>query len=204
MLVGEDAIDYDMTLKSMNAAAGTALVEVKHVPPKDSALPIKAGWMQEPVGAGANNWVEIVKTSQGNYEAGVGIETFTVNLTVGTADGHIVSATMENPVTTMGGDYESRHDVRLIPAKFIKPHRKSNKNDFIDAEAIAEAAGKENIRFVTIKSEEQLDVQAMHRVRDRLVQRRTALIDEIRGFLLERGMTFAVRTTQLRKKLPRD
>jgi len=76
-------------------------VEVKHVPPKDSALPMKAGWMQEPVGAGANNWVEIVKNSQGKYEAGVGIETFTVNLIVSTADGHIVSATMENPVTTI-------------------------------------------------------------------------------------------------------
>ena len=97
---------------------------------------------------------------------------------------------------------EQGHDVRLIPAQFIKPYRKSNKNDFIDAEAIAEAVGKENMRFVPIKSEEQLDVQAMHRVRDRLVQRRTALINEIRGFLLERGMTFAVRPTQLRKKLP--
>jgi transposase len=62
------------------------------------------------------------------------------------------------------------HEVRLIPAQFIKPYRKSNKNDFIDAEAIAEAVGKENMRFVPIKSEEQLDVQALHRVRDRLVQ----------------------------------
>ena len=97
---------------------------------------------------------------------------------------------------------EQGHDVRLIPAQFIKPYRKSNKNDFIDAEAIAEAVGKENMRFVPIKSEEQLDVQALHRVRDRLVQGRTALINEIRGFLLERGMTFAVRPTQLRKKLP--
>ena len=97
---------------------------------------------------------------------------------------------------------EQGHDVRLIPAQFIKPYRKSNKNDFIDAEAIAEAVTKENMRFVPIKSEEQLDVQAMHRVRDRLVQRRTSLINEIRGFLLERGMTFAVRPTQLRKKLP--
>jgi transposase len=97
---------------------------------------------------------------------------------------------------------EQGHDVRLIPAQFIKPYRKSNKNDFIDAEAIAEAVGKENMRFVPIKTQEQLDVQALHRVRDRLVQGRTALINEIRGFLLERGMTFAVRPTQLRKKLP--
>src|SRR6478735_9967821 len=96
---------------------------------------------------------------------------------------------------------EQGHQVRLIPAQFVKPYRKSNKNDFIDAEAIAEAVTKENMRFVPIKTEEQLDWQAMHRVRDRLVQRRTALINEIRGFLLERGITFAVRPIHLRKNL---
>ena len=78
------------------------------------------------------------------------------------------------------------HQVRLIPAQFVKPYRKSNKNDLIDAEAIAEAVTNENMRFVPIKTEEQLDVQAMHRVRDRPVQPRTALINEIRGFLLDR------------------
>ena len=58
---------------------------------------------------------------------------------------------------------EQGHQVRLIPAQFVKPYRKSNKNDFIDAEAIAEAVTKQNMRFVPIKTEEQLDVQAMHR-----------------------------------------
>src|SRR5207244_5256237 len=66
----------------------------------------------------------------------------------------------------------------------------------------AEAVTKHNMRFVQIKTEEQLDVQAMHRVRDRLVQRRTALINEIRGFLLERGITFAASPIHLRKSLP--
>jgi transposase len=94
------------------------------------------------------------------------------------------------------------HEVRLIPAQFVKPYRKSNKNDFIDAEAIAEAVTKQNMRFVQIKTQEQLDWQAMHRVRDRLMQRRTALINEIRGFLLERGLTFAARPIYLRKNLP--
>lgn len=98
--------------------------------------------------------------------------------------------------------HEQGHQVRLMPAQFVKPYRKSNKNDFIDAEAIAEAVTKENMRFVPIKTEEQLDVQAMHRVRDRLVQRRTALINEIRGFLLERGISFAVRPIHVRKNLP--
>jgi len=58
------------------------------------------------------------------------------------------------------------------------------------------------MRFVQVKTQDQLDVQAMHRVRDRLVQRRTALINEIRGFLLERGITFAADPTHLRKNLP--
>jgi transposase len=59
------------------------------------------------------------------------------------------------------------HEVRLIPAQFVKPYRKSNKNDFIDGEAIAEAVTKQNMRFVPIKTQEQLDVEDMHRVRDR-------------------------------------
>jgi len=62
---------------------------------------------------------------------------------------------------------EQGHQVRLIPAQFVKPYRKSNKNDFIDAEAIAEAVTKQNMRFVQIKTQAQLDWQAMHCVRDR-------------------------------------
>jgi transposase len=94
------------------------------------------------------------------------------------------------------------HDVRLIPAQFVKPFVKSNKNDFIDAEAIAEAVTRENMRFVPIKTDDQLDLQALHRVRDRRVQRRTALINQIRGFLLERGITFAKGRVNLRHHMP--
>ncbi|WP_263357028.1 hypothetical protein [Acidicapsa ligni] len=101
VIVGEDAIDFDMTLKSVDAIGGTATVEVKHVPPHDPAVPLKAAWMQEPVSAGVNNWVQIAKNAHGKYEAGVGIETFTVDMTVSLKDGHIVRATMENPVTTI-------------------------------------------------------------------------------------------------------
>jgi transposase len=93
------------------------------------------------------------------------------------------------------------HDVRLIPAQFVKPFVKSNKNDFIDAEAIAEAVGRENMRFVPIKTDDQLDLQAMHRVRDRLVHRRTAVINQIRGFLLERGITFSKGPAKLRNQM---
>jgi transposase len=90
------------------------------------------------------------------------------------------------------------HDVRLIPAQFVKPFVKSNKNDFVDAEAIAEAVDRKNMRFVPIKTDDQLDLQAIHRVRDRLVSRRTAVINQIRAFLLERGMVFAQKPAKLK------
>ena len=94
------------------------------------------------------------------------------------------------------------HDVKLIPAQFVKPFVKSNKNDFIDAEAIAEAVERENMRFVPIKTDDQLDLQALHRVRDRLMTRRTALINQIRAFLLERGIVFAKSPIRLKEALP--
>ena len=67
----------------------------------------------------------------------------------------------------------------MIPAQFVKPFVKSNKNDFVDAEAIAEAVERKNMRFVPIKTDDQLDLQAIHRVRDRLISRRTAVINQI-------------------------
>src|SRR6202522_3216176 len=93
---------------------------------------------------------------------------------------------------------EQGHDVKLIPAQFVKPFVKSNKNDFVDAEAIAEAVGRENMRFVPIKTDDQLDLQAIHRVRDRLIARRTAVINQLRAFLLERGITFAQTPAKLK------
>jgi len=84
---------------------------------------------------------------------------------------------------------EQGHEVRLIPAQYVKPYVKTNKNDFIDAEAIAEAVGRPTMRFVPIKSDDQLDLQSLHRVRERWVSRRTAVINQIRGLLLERGIT---------------
>jgi len=80
------------------------------------------------------------------------------------------------------------HDVRLIAAQFVRPFVKSNKNDFVDVEAIAEAVERKNMRFVPIKTDDHLDLQAIHRVRDRLITRRTAVINQLRAFLLERGM----------------
>jgi transposase len=97
---------------------------------------------------------------------------------------------------------EQGHDVKLIPAQFVKPFVKSHRNDFVDAEAIAEAVERENMRFVPIKTDDQLDLQSLHRVRERLMTRRTALINQIRGFLLERGIVFAKSPIRLREALP--
>jgi transposase len=97
---------------------------------------------------------------------------------------------------------EQGHQVRLIPAQFGRPFVKSNKNDYCDAEAIAEAVERENMRFVPIKTEDQLDLQAVHRVRDRLVARRTSVINQIRAFLLERGISFRKGPASLRRQMP--
>lgn len=81
------------------------------------------------------------------------------------------------------------HAVRLMPPQYVKPFVKSNKNDYRDAEANAEAVQRPTMRFVALKSEAQLEVQTIHRVRQRLVGRRTALINQLRAVLLERGIT---------------
>src|ERR1700716_3557031 len=81
---------------------------------------------------------------------------------------------------------EQGHEVRLMPSQYVKPYVKTNKSDYVDAEAIAEAVERPTMRFVPIKTEEQLDLQAVHRVRERWVRRRTAVGNQIRGLLLER------------------
>jgi transposase len=95
------------------------------------------------------------------------------------------------------------HDARLMPAKYVRPYSKGQKNDFRDAEAIAEAVQRPTMKFVATKTADQLDLQALHRVRERLVSQRTGIINQIRAFLLERGV--AVRQGQrfLRAELPR-
>lgn len=80
-------------------------------------------------------------------------------------------------------------DPRIIPAIYVKPFNKGQKNDYNDAEAIAEAALRPNLRTVSEKSQDQLDLQALHRVRARLVSRRTATINQIRAFLVEQNIT---------------
>src|SRR6266853_2549359 len=94
------------------------------------------------------------------------------------------------------------HDVRLIPAQYVKPFLKGHKNDYRDAEAIAEAVQRPTMHFVAIKTPEQMDLLALHRVRSRLVSQRTGVLNQIRGFLLERGITVRQGFMPLRKALP--
>ena len=94
------------------------------------------------------------------------------------------------------------HEVRLMPAQYVKPFVKTNKNDFIDAEAIAEAVNRPSMRFVPIKTDEQLDMQSLHRVRERWIMRRTAVVNQIRGLLLERGITVRTGRCHLDAALP--
>jgi transposase len=75
-----------------------------------------------------------------------------------------------------------------MPAKYVRPYSKGQKNDFRDAEAIAEAVQRPTMKFVATKTAEQLDLQALHRVRERLVSHRAGIINQIRAFLLERGV----------------
>src|SRR6266404_4769547 len=94
------------------------------------------------------------------------------------------------------------HDARLMPAKYVRAYSKGQKNDFRDAEAIAEAVQRPTMKFVATKSADQLDLQALHRVRERLVSQRTGVINQIRAFLLERGVAVRQGRRFLRAELP--
>ena len=95
------------------------------------------------------------------------------------------------------------HDARLMPAKYVRPYSKGQKNDFRDAEAIAEAVQRPTMKFVATKTADQLDLQALHRVRERLVSQRTGIINQIRAFLLERSIAVRQGIRFLRAELPR-
>ena len=95
------------------------------------------------------------------------------------------------------------HTVRIIPAQFVKPYLKSNKNDTLDAEAIAEAVRRPTMRFVQARRCDQVDMQALHRVRDQLVYSRTRLICQMRAFLLEYGIAMRTGAGAFKAELPK-
>ncbi len=102
-----------------------------------------------------------------------------------------------------GRELQSRgYTVKLIPPQFVKPYVKSNKNDARDAEAICEAMSRPNMRFVTVKTVEQQDIQATHRIREELKVRRTAKANQIRGLVAEYGLVAPKHLSSLRAAIP--
>lgn len=110
---------------------------------------------------------------------------------------------------TQGAHYWARvlrasgHEVRLLAPQFVKPYLKSQKNDANDAEAICEAVSRPNMRFVPSKSIEQQDLQALHRIRSRMIGSRTQLGNQVRGLLAEYGIVLPLHLSQVRVALPR-
>ena len=97
---------------------------------------------------------------------------------------------------------EMGHTVKLIAPQFVKPYVKGNKNDANDAEAICEAVSQPGMRFVPVKTIEQLHLQARHRVRSELIKQRTAKANQIRGLLAEYGIVIGLGVRCLRHRLP--
>ena len=110
---------------------------------------------------------------------------------------------------SMGAFYWQRqfeklgHTVRIMAPQYVKPFVRRQKNDTNDAEAICTAVQQPNMRFVPKKTLEQQDIQALHRARQRLVNHRTALISQMRGLLLDRGIAIAVSATRARRLIPK-
>jgi hypothetical protein len=120
VLTGDSSIDFDFTMKSIDPAAGTATLEVKHVPPAKPQIPLPGAWMQTPVADTANNWVEVTKRADGKFDAAVGQETFTVDLTISLADGKILAGKMDNVVQTIERTCD---DQALTQCTASEPHR---------------------------------------------------------------------------------
>jgi transposase len=94
------------------------------------------------------------------------------------------------------------HQVKLIPPQYVKPYVRGNKNDYNDALAIAEAVIRPEMRFVSVKTPVQQDIQAVHRVREKRLQERTALCNQLRGLLAEYGLSLPKGVNILRRSLP--
>jgi transposase len=94
------------------------------------------------------------------------------------------------------------HQVKLIPPQYVKPYVRGNKNDYNDALAIAEAVIRPEMHFVAVKTTEQQDIQALHRLRERRLADRTALCNQLRGLLAEYGLILPTGVNLLRRSLP--
>ena len=130
VLLGEDSIDFDLTLKEVDSAKQVATLLARHVPPKEPAVKLPAAWMHTPVSDTPNNWVEAKRNNAGKYDVEVGKETFDVEIKVSLADGKILSATLHNPVEAIKkecsdatfsscGDSTPHHILRQIELRLV-------------------------------------------------------------------------------------
>jgi len=117
VLLGEDSIDFDVTLKEVNRSDGTATLVVRHVPPAQPKIKLPAEWMQKPVADTPNNWVQISKPGIDKYLAAVGQESFNVEIKQSLIDGVILSATMDNPVLTVERECEDPEATKCAEPK---------------------------------------------------------------------------------------
>jgi len=101
LILGEDSIDFDLTVQSVDHRKETATLLVRHVPPPDPKIHFPAEWMHTPVADTPNNWVEVGKNAAGGYRASIGKETFDDLIVVSLTDGRILSASMDNPVQVL-------------------------------------------------------------------------------------------------------
>jgi hypothetical protein len=119
VVLGEDSIDFDITLVQVDAARDVAILLIRHVPPKKPQVKLPAVWMREPVADTPNNWVNVTRKA-GKYVAEVGKETFDVQLTISLVDGKILSGTIENPVRAQERDCQ---DAELTNCGAPHPHQ---------------------------------------------------------------------------------
>jgi len=121
--LGEDSIDFDVTLAKVDRRRHRAVVVIRHVPPAKPAIKLPADWMKEPVKDTPNNWVEISHRQNGKYAAAVGKETFEVSITVDLTTGSILSGTLENIVDVIERDCEDANLSNPGPAAHYRIHR---------------------------------------------------------------------------------
>jgi hypothetical protein len=119
ILIGEDAIDFDFTIKEVKRSNTTATLFIRHVPPQNPAIKLPAEWMRKPVADTANNWVQVQKMDNGKYLAAVGKENFDVEIKLSLTDGKILSGHIDNPVKTIERECA---DSALTDCGDSKPH----------------------------------------------------------------------------------
>jgi hypothetical protein len=119
VLMGEDSIDFDFTLKDVDRSENIATLIIRHVPPGNPGIRIPVDWMKKPVAAAPNNWVQVQRTKGGRYLSAVGKETFDVEMKLGLNDGKILSGSIDNSVETIERECD---DASLTACRDPLPH----------------------------------------------------------------------------------